>query len=195
MFPNVRNFDLVLLEEGEEYVSDIACTHVSSFPGQVTGRSIDVILSSLSGLQREDHVRGRLRVGTKSVIFEPDDCELELLKLRFLHIDSICDSNRLSRSILIFCRRVISVPTIVYNGKTRFVTPYGIHDAECSERKDSSSADSSQLDSNQPHFLFLFTLATKELKDSYLTLVRKLWSSSIKNDIYTCNSPDRKSVV
>ncbi|BAM41180.1 neutral sphingomyelinase [Theileria orientalis strain Shintoku] len=95
MLSTVRSFDLVLLEEGEEYVTDAACNSFTLFPSETNLSNWAKFLESATEPQNVASVqvsrKGRIRVGTKSLIFEPDALDMPLLKLQFQHITTISE--------------------------------------------------------------------------------------------------------
>lgn len=153
MLSTVRSFDLVLLEEGEEYVTDAACTLFTHFPNQSTVNNNNLNSTNnnpnhTSNVNRNVYNKGRIRIGTKSLIFEPDSLDMPLLKLQFQHITHIQhhNNNNISNNslnivsnsvnsmnngmimdengILVCSKQVTSIPTSIYNGKSRFISPY-----------------------------------------------------------------------
>ncbi|KAK9828528.1 hypothetical protein WJX72_000603 [[Myrmecia] bisecta] len=67
-----KRFSLLLLEEGEDYVSDWTAT--CEWPAGVTGN-----------WQKQQKLAGRLRLCSKSLFFEPDDMRIPIVRLPFLH--------------------------------------------------------------------------------------------------------------
>lgn len=183
MLTTVRSFDLVLLEEGEDYIKDAACNLYSPFPVEATLLTWPQFEESLKNVQlcRSKVRKGRIRLGTKSLIFEPDALDSPILKLHFQSITSINDSIHVSRGIFVTCTRVVSVPTTIYNGKTRFLSSYDIHTVKGATSGIGSSAfgvvETNNTSSHLPGYIFIFSFATNEIHDEQLADYIRLWGS------------------
>lgn len=135
----VRKFDLSLLEEGEEYVTDITVVTASLFPLECGTDEISIAkISKLleNGKDSEGWVRkGRLRLGTKSLIFEPNAITHPLLKFKFSLISVLneCEKSDIYKQfsstncICLSLSHVTSIPMGICNGKTRCISPYKLH--------------------------------------------------------------------
>uniref|UniRef100_A0A3B0MRH4 Neutral sphingomyelinase, putative n=1 Tax=Theileria annulata TaxID=5874 RepID=A0A3B0MRH4_THEAN len=218
MLSTVRSFDLVLLEEGEEYVTDAACTLFTSFPNQSTFNTNSThnnsIISSNTGSSNRNNVenvynKGRIRIGTKSLIFEPDSLDMPLLKLQFQHITHIqhhnnsCNSNNVNsmnngvnvdeNGILVCSKQVTSIPTSIYNGKSRFITPYTTYTINNSTNNITNlgnirDAGLGRLElENISCYTFLFIYSTAEIQKQQFIIFNSLLNS-IQNSIPVPNT-------
>ncbi|EDO05840.2 Beige/BEACH domain containing protein [Babesia bovis T2Bo] len=177
MLSAVRSFDLVLLEESEEYVSDAACSVVSPFPLESNATTWSQFVESLKSAHgcRNKVRKGRIRIGTKSLIFEPDAFDSPILKLHFQNITSITDSVDVSKGIYVSCTRVTSIPTTIYNGKTRFLSAYDVHIAK--GVPSSSTVDNMSHGSDPLGFVFIFAYTTATMHEEQLSEYMRLWGS------------------
>ncbi|EKX72839.1 conserved hypothetical protein [Theileria equi strain WA] len=185
MLSTVRSFDLVLLEEGEEYVSDAACNALSTFPSQVSQSGWTKFVESTSDAQNPSlHRKGRIRIGTKSLIFEPDLIDMPILKLQFQHINKICESFQDSCGVFVSCKQVTSIPTAIYNGKSRFISPYSVYVA----KNDGSASPKADGEANilkcLPSFCFIFIFSTVDIQKQLLKKFKKLLELSQTNGEY-----------
>ncbi|XP_955094.1 neutral sphingomyelinase, putative [Theileria annulata] len=218
MLSTVRSFDLVLLEEGEEYVTDAACTLFTSFPNQSTfntnsTHNNNVISSNTSSSNRNNvenvYNKGRIRIGTKSLIFEPDSLDMPLLKLQFQHITHIqhhnnsCNSNNVNsmnngvnvdeNGILVCSKQVTSIPTSIYNGKSRFITPYTTYTINNSTNNITNlgnirDAGLGRLElENISCYTFLFIYSTADIQKQQFIIFNSLLNS-IQNSIPVPNT-------
>ncbi|GIX65060.1 neutral sphingomyelinase [Babesia caballi] len=196
MLSTVRSFDLVLLEEGEEYISDAACNLVSPFPSETTAQTWQQFVESLKNAhtcrakgEREHEMlnrgavrKGRLRLGTKSLIFEPDALDSPILKLHFQHITAITDSVHVSKGIFVACTRITSVPTAIYNGKTRFLSAYDVHVAKgaaagVAQPSSGAAETGGSVAMHLPGFVFIFAYATDAMHDEQLSEYVRHWGA------------------
>ncbi|ORM41318.1 Protein FAN [Babesia sp. Xinjiang] len=184
MLSTVRSFDLVLLEEGEDYVCDAACSLVSPFPSETTASTWPQFVESLKNANscRNRVRKGRIRLGTKSLIFEPDAFDSPILKLHFQNITSISDSVHVSKGIFVSCTRVTSVPTTIYNGKTRFLSAYDVHiakgNASSSAKTPVGATEANSAASmNLPGFVFIFAYTTDTMHNEQLSEYMRLWGA------------------
>ncbi|GFE55521.1 neutral sphingomyelinase, putative [Babesia ovis] len=181
MLSTVRSFDLVLLEEGEEYVCDAACSAVSPFPSETTEATWSQFVDLLKNANacRNKVRKGRIRLGTKSLIFEPDAFDSPILKLHFDNITSITDSVHVSKGIYVSCTRVTSIPTTIYNGKTRFLSAYDVHIAKGAASGVVKPAEAAPMatsaTSHLPGFVFIFAYTTETMHDEQLSEYMRLW--------------------
>ncbi|KAH7647527.1 hypothetical protein FG379_000610 [Cryptosporidium bovis] len=102
----VRQFSHLLLEENEEYIGDFSCICTSNIKKRVNGRSF----------------KGRIRIGSKSIIIEPDDSNMSLLKVLFAQISRI-RVEKVNRMMIINCRSLRLISVQIIEGKSRTVTP------------------------------------------------------------------------
>ncbi|UKK01269.1 neutral sphingomyelinase [Theileria orientalis] len=189
MLSTVRSFDLVLLEEGEEYVTDAACNSFTFFPSETNLSNWAKFLESATEPQNASNLqvsrKGRIRVGTKSLIFEPDALDMPLLKLQFQHITTISELPKNPCGVFVSCKQVTSIPTSIYNGKSRFISPYTTYTCDASssisssslnKEKSSLTRDGNDMDINNfPCYCFLFTYSTQDIQKQQLVEYKKLF--------------------
>ncbi|SCN12760.1 beige/BEACH domain protein, putative [Plasmodium malariae] len=96
----IRNFNLLFLEEDEEYIDDMLIT--------------------MRKKQSEEYadMRGRLRLCSKSLVFEPYDTDEEVLKFPFKKLEN-AKMNTYNNQIIVKTSEVIKIKTITFNKKTR----------------------------------------------------------------------------
>ncbi|PFH37783.1 Beige/BEACH domain-containing protein [Besnoitia besnoiti] len=171
MFAAVRVFNLLVLEEGEEYLIDCpasltyshpyavrlsaleaaACRAADSsasdvLPGSESFRQ-EVLQPLLQTLQHSQPERGRLRVCSKSLIFDSHHPSADIIKfpfrrILFLHAlptpsqgaagsfelppagGGLPPDGRNSSTLLMAASEITRVPTQLFNGKTRCVRPF-----------------------------------------------------------------------
>jgi len=104
-----RRFNPLVLAENEDYVHDFAAALSQTV-------SSDQVLKETSGSQR-----GRLRVCSKSVIFDPENGLVPLLKFTYANISRL---HQTKRSIILIAEKVIEVRMRRLEGKTRMVEAY-----------------------------------------------------------------------
>lgn len=102
-----RRFNLLIMEEGEDYIADVSSTMALTRRGQVA------------------ESKGRLRICSKSLIFQPDDVGASILKFPYRYVRSI--ENPADGSCFnIECDQFIQVATKTGGAETRIVTPFTI---------------------------------------------------------------------
>ncbi|KAJ1610519.1 neutral sphingomyelinase activation associated factor-like BEACH domain-containing protein [Cryptosporidium canis] len=102
----VRQFSHLTLEENEEYITDVSCV--------CRGTNIQRSYGNL--------FKARIRIGSKSIIVEPDDSTMSMIKILFSQIVDL--SLDFSRSrMAVFSKIVRLVDVQVIDGKSRSVTP------------------------------------------------------------------------
>ena len=92
--------------EGEEYVADVAATMLLAKRGQVA------------------ESKGRLRLCSRSLIFQPDDAAASILKFPYRHLQAVEASG--DSEIFIECESFVQVATKTANSEMRIVTPFSI---------------------------------------------------------------------
>lgn len=133
-----RKFNLLILEEGEEYVSDF---------------SVSMSLLILrKGKAAES--KGRLRIGSKSLLFQPDEVSESILKFPYRKTRSIGDARE--GSFPIECDEFVQVATKMTGGKTRIVAPFSVQKTQISA-----------------HFRVHYGQT-----EEYLKMMRQLWEAS-----------------
>lgn len=106
-----RRFNLLILEEGEEYIADVSATMALVRRGQ-TAES-----------------KGRLRIASKSLVFQPDDVSASILKFPFRFVRSIGDAEAAgpggagAGGFPVECEQFVQVSTKT-GTETRIVTPF-----------------------------------------------------------------------
>ncbi|KAF8817856.1 Beige/BEACH domain-containing protein, partial [Cardiosporidium cionae] len=179
MFAAVRLFNLLLMEEGEQYVTDCSTVMMTSHPQAIpfplsfdergsSGFPLPLTKSSIKSAMPTfesgkvfgtrnlisqnapfnksvpllpfsipdalvPHLllkpsKGWLRIGSKSLIFEPDSIWAPMIKLPFTHIVDVHIHRTASQppTLVILCKQVANIPTDLYDGKTRCVMPFVI---------------------------------------------------------------------
>lgn len=102
----VRQFSHLTLEENEEYIADVSCICKSANIRRCYGNAF----------------KARIRVGSKSIIVEPDDSTMSMIKILFSQIVELRQDVAQSK-MTIFSRIVRLVDVQVIDGKSRSVTP------------------------------------------------------------------------
>ncbi|CUV05765.1 unnamed protein product [Cryptosporidium hominis] len=149
----VRQFSHLTLEENEEYVADVSCIC------KATGIQIKTFGSVL---------KGRIRIGSKSIIIEPDDSTITMIKILFSQItDMKLDFS--NSKMIIFTKVVRLVDVQVIDGKSRSVTPNQVL----------SSKDCRGLESNRDSFELEITI-TSEIAQHLMNLSSELWMEHSK---------------
>jgi len=103
-----RRFSLLILEEGEEYVADVSASMALERKGKPSADS-----------------KGRLRIGSKSLIFQPDEISASILKFPFRHVRSVGDAERGTSRFSVESEQLIQVATKT-GTETRIVTPFSV---------------------------------------------------------------------
>eukprot|EP00434_Breviolum_minutum_P003767 symbB.v1.2.003316.t1/scaffold187.1/size278738/1 len=101
-----RRFNLLIMEEGEDYIADVAATMALTRRGQVA------------------ESKGRLRICSKSLIFQPDDVAASIIKFPYRHMQKIESAN--AGTFCIECEHFVQVATKTGGTETRIVTPFSI---------------------------------------------------------------------
>jgi len=102
-----RRFNLLILEEGEEYIADVAATMAMSRRGK-TAES-----------------KGRLRIGSKSLVFQPDEVSASILKFPYRYVRTLGELEKSSGGFSVECEQFVQVATNT-GTETRIVTPFTI---------------------------------------------------------------------
>lgn len=137
-----RRFNLLILEEGEEYVADVSATMVLVRRG------------------REAESKGRLRIGSKSLVFQPDEVSASILKFPYRHVRSIGGVEGVvgSLSFPVECDQFVNVATKT-GTETRIVTPFSISKARICVNF-------------RVHYANV---------DEYLQIIQRLWEASARS--------------
>eukprot|EP00927_Polykrikos_kofoidii_P039062 TRINITY_DN3349_c1_g1_i1.p1 TRINITY_DN3349_c1_g1~~TRINITY_DN3349_c1_g1_i1.p1 ORF type:complete len:992 (-),score=101.77 TRINITY_DN3349_c1_g1_i1:614-3589(-) len=106
-----RRFNLLILEEGEDYVADVSAT------------------MSLVRRGKSAESKGRLRIGSKSLVFQPDEVSDSILKLPYRCIRSIDAVEVPADALRVECDQFVQIATKT-GAKTRIVTPFSIMKAK-----------------------------------------------------------------
>ncbi|KAK2196225.1 bifunctional BEACH domain/BEACH domain superfamily/WD40-repeat-containing domain superfamily/WD40-YVTN repeat-like-containing domain superfamily [Babesia duncani] len=191
MLSIVRSFDLVLLEEDEHYVSDSACSILSKFPCETHQSDWCEYLDFLSEHDQSPNTckfvistqiktaiqKGRIRIGTKSLIFEPDALDSCILKLHFQHITCIYDCMNVKNGVFVSCKQVKAIPSAIYNGKTRFVSAYDVHSVKNVSIVLNASGliTSGKCKITLPSYCFVFVFGNETVQKQQLKEFRNLW--------------------
>lgn len=101
-----RRFNLLVMEEGEVYVADVSATMALTRKGQVA------------------ETKGRLRICSKSLIFQPDDVGASLIKFPYRYVQSI--GNSAGSGFVLECEQFVQVATKTGGTETRIVTPFTV---------------------------------------------------------------------
>ncbi|CAJ1353428.1 unnamed protein product [Effrenium voratum] len=103
-----RRFNLLIMEEGEDYIADVAATMALTRRGQVA------------------ESKGRLRICSKSLIFQPDDVAASIIKFPYRYMQVIESPANPSSSFCVECEQFVQVATKTGGTETRIVTPFSI---------------------------------------------------------------------
>lgn len=104
-----RRFNLLILEEGEDYVADVSASMELERRGKTAAP-----------------IKGRLRIGSKSLVFQPDEVSANILKFPFRHLKRIGEVEEAKESFTIESEQLVQVVTKIKETKTRIVTPFSI---------------------------------------------------------------------
>ncbi|OII72168.1 BEACH domain containing protein [Cryptosporidium ubiquitum] len=148
----VRQFSHLILEENEEYITDVSCICKSKSIHRLFGNAF----------------KGRIRIGSKSIIIEPDDSTISMIKILFSQIIDIKLDSTHSKMI-VFSKVVRLVDVQVIDGKSRSVTPNQVL----------SSKDSESCTSNKGGFEFEITIKN-EIGQYIMNLSNELWMEHSK---------------
>eukprot|EP00929_Paragymnodinium_shiwhaense_P087533 TRINITY_DN47695_c0_g1_i1.p1 TRINITY_DN47695_c0_g1~~TRINITY_DN47695_c0_g1_i1.p1 ORF type:complete len:1037 (+),score=216.87 TRINITY_DN47695_c0_g1_i1:119-3229(+) len=108
-----RRFNLLILEEGEEYISDVSSTMTIERRGKAA------------------ECKGRLRIASKSLVFQPDEVSANIVKFPYRYVKSISDALRPEESFTVQCDQFVQVATKT-GTETRIVTPFSTSKAKIS---------------------------------------------------------------
>lgn len=103
-----RRFNLLILEEGEEYVADVSATMALVRKG------------------KSAESKGRLRIGSKSLIFQPVDVSANILKFPYRYSQISGDDVSKGSSFSIEVEQLVQVETKMVGPKTRITQPFAI---------------------------------------------------------------------
>ncbi|KAF7456945.1 BEACH domain containing protein [Cryptosporidium felis] len=101
-----RQFSYLILEENEEYIADVSCNCRSDIQRRIFGNTF----------------KGRVRIGSKSMIIEPDDSTISMIKVLFSQVSELSITSGGS-SMVLFPKVVRLVNVQVIDGKSRSTTP------------------------------------------------------------------------
>ncbi|KAH8738984.1 hypothetical protein FG386_003309 [Cryptosporidium ryanae] len=146
----VRQFSHLLLEENEEYIGDFSCICTSNIRKRINGQNF----------------KGRMRIGSKSVIIEPYDTSMNLLKVFFAHITGI-KVEKVNRMMTINCRSLRLISVQVIEGKSRTVVPSEVLSSGESFDSGVSKKDFRDTKESEPEF----ELCVKVSEDKGLELM------------------------
>lgn len=100
-----RRFNLLIMEEGEDYIADVAATMALTRRNQVA------------------ESKGRLRICSKSLIFQPEDVAASIIKFPYRHMQKIEGE---TSGFCIECEHFVQVATKTGGTETRIVAPFSI---------------------------------------------------------------------
>ncbi|SCP04568.1 beige/BEACH domain protein, putative [Plasmodium ovale] len=110
----IRCFNLLFLEEDEEYMDDLLTTMRRGCGTTHQGEASERV---------EENIRGRLRLCSKSLIFEPYNVEEEVLKFPFRKLENV-KLDIVTGELVVKTLEVIRIKTIIYNRKTRCTSQF-----------------------------------------------------------------------
>ncbi|KNC36841.1 neutral-sphingomyelinase activation factor protein [Plasmodium falciparum RAJ116] len=119
----IRSFNLLFLEEDEEYIDDMLITM------KTKKEKHDNKNSSINNNTNEKctfiyvELKGRLRLCSKSLIFEAYDVDEEVLKFPFKKLENV-KLGIFKNEIIIKTCEVIRIKTIIHNKKTRCISQF-----------------------------------------------------------------------
>ncbi|CRG96289.1 neutral-sphingomyelinase activation factor protein, putative [Plasmodium gallinaceum] len=101
----IRYFNLLFLEEDEEYMDDMLITMKKKENGNFVNK------------------RGRLRLCSRSLVFEPYNIDDDVLKFPFRKLENI-KLNAFKNELIVRTVELIKIKTIIYNKKTRCISQF-----------------------------------------------------------------------
>ncbi|KAH8581479.1 neutral sphingomyelinase activation associated factor-like BEACH domain containing [Cryptosporidium sp. chipmunk genotype I] len=149
----VRQFSHLTLEENEEYITDVPCIF----------KALGIQIRTFGNI-----FKGRIRIGSKSIIIEPDDSTISMVKILFSQITEI-KLEIANSKMMIFTKVVRLVDVQLIDGKSRSVTPNQVL----------SYRDSRGLESSRDSFEFEITI-TSEIAQHLMNLSNDLWMEHSK---------------